>query len=106
MTKVKEITQESFQEFTKNGPCIIMCTASWCGPCKQIKPVYSDLVSAHAVRGGVVDVDAEPRIAEELRITSIPSFVTFGADGDYMHRLNGADQQGLRNLFKTLAASE
>lgn len=67
-------------EKKSNGKlCVVMFTASWCGPCKNIKKeiegthglaeLYKDKVQFF-----YVDIDDNPSLATEYTITSIPVF--------------------------------
>ena len=48
--------------------------ASWCGPCRAMDPVVSQLASAgYAVRK--VDIDREPELASRYGVRQIPCFV-------------------------------
>ena len=53
--------------------------APWCGPCRQLAPVIERLV---AQTGGKVllvkmNIDAEPEVADQLGVKSIPAVVAF-----------------------------
>lgn len=54
---------------------IIYFTASWCGPCKHIGPIYTNLASKYPKTVFLkVDIDEVREAAAQLRIPSIPSF--------------------------------
>ena len=50
--------------------------AEWCGPCKQLAPVLEKVCAEYADKGVIlakIDVDAEPFIAAQFRVQSIPA---------------------------------
>eukprot|EP01125_Pyxidicula_operculata_P016347 TRINITY_DN5616_c0_g1_i2.p1 TRINITY_DN5616_c0_g1~~TRINITY_DN5616_c0_g1_i2.p1 ORF type:complete len:435 (-),score=88.79 TRINITY_DN5616_c0_g1_i2:22-1326(-) len=55
-----------------------MVSASWCGPCKKIEPVFDSLQSLHPnVKFIKVDADSSPHFATMYKINSVPSFLFF-----------------------------
>jgi putative thioredoxin len=75
---VIDVTEATFQsevvERSLTTPVVLDLWAEWCEPCKQLSPVLEKL----AVEGGgswvlaKIDVDANPRIAQALRVQGIP----------------------------------
>ena len=51
--------------------------ATWCGPCKAFAPTLEAVAQAYEGRVDVVkvDVDAEPELARQFRVMSIPTLV-------------------------------
>lgn len=65
--------------------------ADWCGPCKVMKPIFDEIDKDYAgkVEFKKVDVDAEPALASQFGVMSIPTFVIL-KDGKEVSRKIGA----------------
>jgi thioredoxin 1 len=63
----------------KSDKKVIYLGASWCGPCKTMKPVVESFrKEGHVI--SYVDIDQEYQVAQQLRITSVPTFVLMSGD--------------------------
>ncbi len=67
---------------------ILEFTASWCGPCRTMAPAMERLQAAgYPLR--VIDVDREPQIAQQHRVTHLPTVILL-RDGQEVARRVGA----------------
>ncbi len=76
---VVDVSEETFQaevlDRSFQVPVLIDLWADWCQPCKQLSPVLEKLANESEGRWVLakIDVDANPRISQALKVQSIPS---------------------------------
>jgi thioredoxin 1 len=64
-------------------------TASWCMPCKQLKPIMSEiLLKRPNVNYKLIDVDNDPDEASMYGVRGVPT-VIFMKDGVEVNRITG-----------------
>ncbi|KAK6123607.1 hypothetical protein DH2020_042651 [Rehmannia glutinosa] len=74
---------------------IIYFTATWCGPCRYVSPVFSSLAGKYPkVVFLKVDIDEASDAAAEWNISSVPSFF-FIKNGKEVDKVVGADKDSL-----------
>jgi thioredoxin 1 len=61
------------------GPVVIDFTASWCGPCRMVKPLMAQLEDDYQGRAKVVkiDIDENKVVAKQFGVKSIPAILMF-----------------------------
>jgi putative thioredoxin len=76
---VVDVSEADFEATVINGslqvPVVLDLWAEWCEPCKQLSPVLEQLAEEFGGRFllAKVDVDANPRLAQALRVQGIPA---------------------------------
>lgn len=86
------VTDTSFDQFISQYPLTVVdCWAQWCGPCRMLSPIIDQLASE--LQGKIVfvklDTDQNPRTAQDLGITSIPTLLVF-RQSTLVDRVSGA----------------
>ena len=74
-------------------------SATWCGPCKMIAPLFAELSEQYTnVVFLKIDVDDNPDTAAKYNVSAMPTFV-FVKQGQVVDRLMGASPQRLQELI-------
>lgn len=88
-----------------NLPTVIDFYATWCGPCKQIAPVFDQLKVQYdgRVKFVSIDIDADEAMARQYGIEAVPTFVLLDKNGKEVDRVIGADVESLRNAVRKIS---
>lgn len=74
-------------------PVLLYFTASWCPPCRIMKsevlPSQRVVDAAEGYVPVMIDVEDDPVTAGQFQVTSIPTTVILGPDGNLRARLSG-----------------
>jgi thioredoxin 1 len=75
--KVIEASETNFKEEIKEGKVLVDFNATWCGPCRMLKPILDEFSENTKVKVLSVDVDQNENLAREYNIYSIPCLIIF-----------------------------
>ena len=99
----RKITTANFETevLRADKPVLVDLYADWCGPCKMLAPLLSELAEEYegVVRVGKLNVDEEPELAVRYRVSSIPTLLLF-KDGALVAKSVGyRPKEELREFF-------
>ena len=73
------ITRDNFEKEVLQSelPVLIDLWADWCGPCKMLSPVVSEIANEYdeVIKVGKINVDEQPELAAAFKAESIPLVV-------------------------------
>lgn len=96
MSTVK-VTDETFERdvLKAEKPVLVDFWAEWCGPCKMITPILSEIAQEQQGKITIakLNVDDHGDVAMRFNVMSIPTLLVF-QDGELRKRMVGAKGKG------------
>jgi thioredoxin 1 len=79
MSLVENITDQKFEEVTRQGVVLVDFWAPWCAPCKAISPILDEVASEKSdyVRIFKINVDENPLTPQKFAVRGIPTLMLF-----------------------------
>lgn len=82
---------------------IVQFSASWCGPCKAIKPFMEELGSKNSdIEVVYVDVDSHGQLSQEYSVRGVPMFVFYKDGQEFGDRVTGANKAAIEEKVNAM----
>jgi thioredoxin 1 len=79
---------------------VMYFTATWCAPCKALKPIAQQVSAETGVPIDFIDVDQSRAQATSMQVSSVPTLIGVDSLGTIKFRHTGmTSKQQLKNLF-------
>ncbi len=76
--KIIEINEDSFtKEVLESDKVLVDFNATWCGPCRMLKPILDEFCENNNLKVCSIDVDNNENLARNYNIYSIPCLILF-----------------------------
>jgi thioredoxin 1 len=112
--RMEQLTKETFKqkifdfevksEWQYKGelPAIIDFYADWCGPCKMVAPVLTELAGEYEGKINIykVNTDQETELSGAFGIQSIPSILFIPMGGQPQMAAGALPKQAFKNIIK------
>lgn len=88
---VIKITKENFSSevLNSNKPVLLDFYADWCGPCRMVGPIVSEIAEERDdIKVGKINVDEQPELAAQFGVMSIPMLAVI-KDGKLINQVVG-----------------
>ena len=89
--KILEVTKDSFEAMAKENPKLVIdCWANWCGPCRQMTPIFEKVAEENSTKAtfGKMDCDKNPELVQRFKVLAIPTLL-FIRDGEVVESIVG-----------------
>ena len=94
------VNEQTVKDFTKKNPkAMIMVGASWCMPCRVMKPKVINMEADYdTVSFAYLDIDEGQEWAKQHNIMAVPTFVLY-VDGKIARAMPTSNEMGVRDLL-------
>lgn len=94
--------ESNFKEEIKEGKVLVDFNATWCGPCRMLKPIIEEFAKDSEVKVVSVDIDENEKLATEYNVMSIPCLVLFNNGIEEKRNVGLVDSDTLKEFVGEL----
>ena len=86
------------------APIVVDFSASWCGPCRQLHPIFEKLAKKYhgKVTFIYVDIDNAPQIAKEYGIEAVPTLLFVNQQGEIDRNIGFMSEDAMEAAIQSI----
>ncbi len=86
---------------------VVDFTATWCGPCRRIAPVFADMSEEYDAMFIKVDVDKNGAVSGAHNVTAMPTFAFYTSEGEpHGEQIRGANVAKIVETLEKLGCTK
>ena len=97
-----EVSKDNFNKevLESKKKVLVDFNASWCGPCKMLKPILDEVASNNdSVKIVSINIDDEDELAEKYNVSSIPCLVLFDKGNEVKRNIGLISKDDIESLI-------
>ena len=98
-----KVTEDNFEQEVLQSPVPVLAdfNATWCGPCRMLKPVLEELSEERKdCKIVAIDVDDNGELAQEYEIYSIPCVILFNGGAEKQRAVGLQPKEAFERLLE------
>ncbi len=103
---LEHLTEANFEERILKNPklCVVDFSATWCGPCIMLGPIFEKVANEYADKVDFfkVDIDEAQNLAINLGIQAVPTIIFFKNGKEVKRQVGLIPEAMLKNIIDSL----